>query len=113
MTDHLDTRYLSNMIFELPLYYLSTQTAGIASETEFRTFWIKTGSEDGKFTVAAGKGGETEAFMSQTWNYQKHSPLKYVAFATWWHSSGVFKFPPHDPIESTGYRYKKYLEANI
>ena len=72
------------------------------SETEFRTFWIKTGSEDGKFTVAVGKGGETQAFMSQTWNYQKHSPIEYVAFYT---TSGEFKFPPHNPINGADADY--------
>ena len=98
---------------ETVLYFLLTQIPGLLSETEFRTFWIKTGSEDGKFTVAVGKGGETEAFMSHTWNHQKHSPLTYVAFTTWWHNSAEFIFPPHDPIKSTGYRYEKYFKANM
>ena len=84
------------------MIYVLSQTPGIVSPTEFRTFWIKTGSEDGKFTVAVGKGGEAQAFMSQTWNYQKHSPIEYVAFYT---TSGEFKFPPHDPINGADADY--------
>ena len=85
-----------------------TQTPGILSPKEFKTFWIRTASEKNKFSISVGKGGETDPFMSHSWNNQEHD-IKYIGFSSWTGHSGDWKILPHDlPVATKDFSYKYY-----
>ena len=78
------------------------------SPKEFKTFWIRTASEKNKFSISVGKGGETDPFMSHSWNNQEHD-IKYIGFSSWTGHSGDWKILPHDlPVATKDFSYKYY-----
>ena len=94
--------------------YVVFQTLGILDTTEFRTFWVKTESENSKFTIHVGKGGERHAFMSHTWDDQEHQ-INFVAFSSWYGHSGEWKILPHDfefTTQDNNYKYYSSTAVN-
>ena len=83
------------------------------SANQFRTFWIKTISEDSSFAISVGKGGETKPFMSHTWKKKLQKKLNFVAFSSWKGHSGDWKILPHDLQLTTKDLLYKYYYADI
>ena len=88
---------------------MSTQTPGILSEKEFRTFWITMTST----TISVGRGGETVPFM--TYSFGKSNPrINYVAFSSWGPHSGQWEILPHNiQFTTNGYNFKYYLISKV
>ena len=88
---------------------MSTQTPGILSEKEFRTFWITMTST----TISVGRGGETVPFM--TYSFGKSNPrINYVAFSSWGPHSGQWKILPHNiQFTTNGYKFKYYSISTV
>ena len=89
--------------------YVFTQTPGILSKNEFRTFWIKTTAT----TISVGRGGETAPFM--IYSLEKSNPsIKYVAFSSWGPHSGQWEILPHNiQFTTNGYKFKYYSKSAV
>ena len=83
------------------------------SANQFRTFWIKTVSEDNSFTISVGKGRETLPFMSHTWKKKLQKRINFVAFSSWTGHSGDWKILPHNLKLKTKDLSYKYYYADI
>ena len=83
------------------------------STNQFRTFWIKTVSEDNSFTISVGKERETLPFMSHTWKKKLQKRINFVAFSSWTGHSGDWKILPHDLKLKTKDLSYKYYYADI
>ena len=89
--------------------YVFTQTPGILSKKEFRTFWITITST----TISVGRGGENFPFM--TYIFKKSNPrINYVAFSSWGPHSGQWKILPNGIRFATdGYNFKYYTKSTV
>ena len=91
-----------------------SQTPGILSPEEYRTFWIKTVSEVNSFTISVGKGGETDAFMSHTWEKKHEKNIDFVAFSSWTGHSADWKILPTEfALTTRDHSYKYYPKDTI